>query len=47
MNMITVTTDWLLCYYCYCDAQVVVLRKRDFLGLDNPLLAWMIIATIA
>jgi hypothetical protein len=23
-------------------AQVVVLRKRDFLDLDNPLLAWML-----
>lgn len=25
-----------------CAAQVVVLRKRDFLDLDNPLLAWML-----
>lgn len=23
-------------------AQVVVMRKRDFMDLDNPLLAWML-----
>lgn len=28
---------------CVCPLlQVVVLRKRDFLDLDNPLLAWML-----
>jgi cGMP-dependent protein kinase len=25
-----------------CGLQVVCLRKRDFLALDNPLLAWML-----
>lgn len=25
-----------------CARQVIVLRKRDFLDLDNPLLAWML-----
>lgn len=40
-----------LCVYTSCShvlcvlvrcVQVVVLRKRDFLDLDNPLLAWML-----
>jgi hypothetical protein len=31
----------LMCWCAVCK-QVVVLRKRDFLDLDNPLLAWML-----
>lgn len=33
----------LLCHgIMHACTQVVVLRKRDFLDLDNPLLAWML-----
>jgi cGMP-dependent protein kinase len=32
----------LLCHALQSVLQVVVLRKRDFLDLDNPLLAWML-----
>jgi hypothetical protein len=40
--MLNVVNPLLICYELLHSAQVVVLRKRDFLDLDNPLLAWML-----
>lgn len=38
----TLVTHALRVCVCVFEPQVVVLRKRDFLDLDNPLLAWML-----